>query len=153
MLFALLASLATAEAPAEPGREVDRDCYDAVVTARIVRQLPTVIPHCGADCIIMTWPWFVELDVRRVVIGTAPRGRLLTQVMLHNYYRDDLGTQRWWLRRNSLDGFNVLRVDDRSRPERCAADMPPANAHIRPGNGRTLLDLVREAEQSEDAFP
>lgn len=43
--------------------------YDAEVAASVVRQTPTVIGPCGDDCIVIGWPWVVELRVRRVHSG------------------------------------------------------------------------------------
>ena len=131
---------AASEAEAEP------DCFDAAVSASIVRQVPTLHPDCGKDCIIMSWPWFVELDVERVEEGEAPTGRLTVLTVQHTYYVRDLGVRHWWLRRNAHGGFNMLRLGARPRPSRCAKGTPPARPFIRPGPGRTLRELMREGE-------
>jgi hypothetical protein len=123
------------------------DCFDALVDAIIVRQTPTVVPECGDDCIIMRWPWIVELDVERVIRGKAPSTSLTVLTVQHTYYRTYLGARRWWLRRNSLGAFNVLSVDDKERLPRCTEGSPPAGPYIQPGNGRTLRDLAREGEE------
>ena len=124
----------------------EEDCYDALISARIIRQVPSVSPDCGEDCIIMSWPWFVDLKVDRVLEGNVKRGRLSVLTIQHGSYRTDLGARKWWLRRNSEGQFNVLRLDEDARPSRCPADAPPAIAYIQPGNGKTLNMLRREAE-------
>ena len=54
----------------------------AIVSARIVRQTPSVMPNCDG-CWVMVWPWFLKLDVRRVEVGQASRGRQLTLALQH----------------------------------------------------------------------
>jgi len=126
--------------------EETAQCYDAVVSARIVRQTPSVMPDCDG-CWMMVWPWFLELDVRRVEEGQASRGLQLTLALQHTYFRTDLGIQRWWLRRNSLGGFNVLRLGNEDKPRRCADGSAPAAPYLRPGPGKTLQDFLREGQQ------
>jgi hypothetical protein len=120
-------------------------CFDALVSARIVRQTPTVIGECGDTCIIVEWPWIVDLDVRRVLEGNAPSGRITVLTIQHTYYRRGLAAGRWWLRRNSLGTFNVIRTEA-LRPRRCETGMAPAPAYYRPSDGQTLEDLRREGE-------
>jgi hypothetical protein len=132
--------------PATAAEPVSEDCFDALVSARIVRQIPTVMPNCGNGCIVMIWPWFLDLRVRRVLEGEAQRGNLTVLSMQHTDYRRDLGVRSWWLRRNSQGGFNLLRRSPDDRPPRCAPGSPPAVAYIHPGGPRTLADYRREAE-------
>jgi len=120
----------------------DADCYDAEVSARIVSQTPTVMGHCD-DCIIISWPWIVDLDVRRIYSGDLRRGRLTVLAVLHNDFRRDLGARRWKLRRNNQGGFNLLRNAEEVTA-RCANDAAPATAYITPPDGQTLEDLRRE---------
>src|SRR5688572_12948623 len=129
-----------APAPAEP------DCFDAEVSARILRQTPTVFPDCGTDCIVARWPWFLDLDVRRVHSGPAGTGRLTVQSVQHTDYRSDLGARLWLLRRNTLGGFNLVALAEGRRPRRCSAGTPPATPFIQPGAGRTLEEIRREGE-------
>lgn len=121
----------------------EADCYDADVSARIVSQIPTVFPNDDDGWITISWPWIVDLDVSRVYSGEARRGRMSVLAVLHTYYRRDLGSRRWKLRRNDLGGFNLLRGAENLRV-RCAADQPPATAYIKPPDGQTLEDLRRE---------
>lgn len=124
----------------------ETDCYDAEVSARIVSQIPTVFPDSDDGWIVMSWPWFVDLDVSRVHSGDIQRGRLTTLAVLHTYYRRDLGSRRWKLRRNDLGGFNLLRGAE-DTTARCEADRPPAPAYIKPPHGQTLDDLRREGRE------
>lgn len=124
----------------------DVDCYDAEVSARIISQTPTVIPDCGDDCIVFSWPWILDLDIRHVHFGDLRRGRLTVIAVLHTDFRSDLGSRRWKLRRNDLGGFNLLRDAD-NLTTRCAADQPPATAFITPADGQTLEELRREGRE------
>lgn len=127
--------------------EADDECYDAIVLARIVRQTPSTYGDCGPDCIIMSWPWFMQLDVKKVIEGEVRKGRMLALTVQHTYYRRDLGAIRWWLRRNSLGGFNVLRTSEEEGLKRCALSTPPQTPYIQPANGQTLEDLLNEEEK------
>lgn len=142
----LLASIVVAA----PSARADDEpyCYDAIVKARIVRQTPSVFPDCGGDCIVMVWPWFIDLDVKGAENGDVPRGRLRTLAMMHTFYLRDLGVRRWWLRRNALSGYNLLRFGAEDKPERCPAGTAPARAYLRLGPGQTLDDLWREGDRA-----
>lgn len=130
----LLVSAANAASPP--------DCFDAEISGRIVRQIPTVLPECGPTCIVMRWPWFLDLQVRRIHRGRVARGPLTVLSIQHTDY-GDLDFRRWWLRRNDAGGFNLVPEDGRARPY-CTAGTPPARAYIQPGPGKTLDDLRRE---------
>lgn len=147
LLLAGLAAL-TASLACDVGAAVaqDAECYDAEVSARIVSQIPTVFPDSDDGWIVMSWPWIVDLDVNRVHSGDASRGRMTVLAVLHTYYRRDLGSRRWKLRRNDLGGFNLLRGAE-NLTTRCAADQPPATAFIKPAVGQTLEDLRREGRE------
>jgi hypothetical protein len=126
----------------------DAECYDAEVSARIVSQTPTVMGQCD-DCIIISWPWIVDLDVRRIHSGDVQRGRLTVLTVQHTDFRRDLGARRWKLRRNNQGGFNLLR-DAESITARCANDAAPVLAYITPPDGQTLEDLRREGRAHYD---
>ena len=128
------------------------DCYDAIVKARVVYQVPSVVPDCGPDCIIMVWPWFLDLNVSKVVEGTASQGQLQTQIMLHKFFRRDHATRKWWLRRNTLGSFNVLRSGNEGIKQRCANDAKPAKAYLEPGPDKTLAELRAEGERAYRAY-
>lgn len=149
ILFACFArsTPASADTAAEP------DCFDALIYASIVHQTPTVMPDCGDDCIIMSWPWVLELDVERVSKGNIALGPLTVLTVQHTDYRTDLGARRWWLRRNSLGLFNVLRLSEKTEIPHCAKDAQPARPYIKPADGKTLRDLVKEGEEYYGRHP
>lgn len=151
-LVGVAVSAGVAASPLAAAPAPEADCYDSLVLATIHRQTPTPIPNCGDDCIVMRWPWIVELDVERVVRGKLVPSRLTVLTVQHSNYRTDLGAWRWRLRRNTLGGFNVIGFkvpgfEDRARLPRCPKGTPPAEPFIEPGEGRTLGDLLRESRE------
>ncbi len=138
---------AIALASAEPaGAATEAECFDAEVSATIGRQTPTVMPECGG-CIIMRWPWIVDLRVRRVHAGQVQRGPLTVLTLQHTDYRTDLGARRWLLRRNTLGSFNVVHHPERGALRRCSADAPAVRPLIRPADGETINELRRTGEE------
>ncbi len=127
-------------------------CFDAFVSAKILRQTPTPASDCGDDCIVMSWPWILDLEVEHVLKGRAPTGRLTVLTVQHTYFRTGLGARRWWLRRNMLGGFNVL-MEAETTPSRCAKDTPPAQPYVTPSEGQTLRDLRRDGERQYGPGP
>ncbi|WP_339914979.1 hypothetical protein [uncultured Brevundimonas sp.] len=123
------------------------ECFDAEVSARIARQTPTVMNDCGPDCIVMAWPWIVELDVRRVYSGDLARGPVTVLTVQHTYYNQVRNGRHWWLRRNTLGTYNVLQPAQGETLQKCAADSPAASPFIQPPDGKTLDDLRREGEE------
>lgn len=123
----------------------DAECYDAEVSARIVSQTPTVTPGCD-DCIIMRWPWIVDLDVRRVHSGDAHRGPLTVLTVQHTDFRHDIGMVRWKLRRNTRGQFNVVWFGE-NPTRQCSPSESLAQPYITPADGQTLEDLRREGRQ------
>jgi hypothetical protein len=114
----------TAVASADPvNAAAEATCFDAEVSATIVRQTPTVMPECD-DCIIMRWPWIIDLRVRRVHAGHVQRGPLAVITIQHGDYRADHGARRWLLRRNTLGSFNAS-VNRRKKPSLAASQMLP----------------------------
>lgn len=132
---ALAAFAAFGGAPAQSATP----CYDAEVSARILSQTPTVAPDCD-DCILMRWPWIIDLDVRRVHSGGVGRGRLTVLAVQHTAIRRDPGSVRVRLRRNAEGGFNLVGLG-RHPARRCAPNELPASAPITPPEGQTLEDL------------
>jgi hypothetical protein len=133
--------------------EVDSPpCYDALVSAKIVRQIPNVIPDCGPDCFVMRWPWFDDLAIEHVLKGSAPTGRVTVLVMQHTYLISS-HVSRWPLRRNELGGYNVVEGADLKRIAVCPPNTPPARPYIRPTNGQTLSDLIEEGKQRYGDWP
>lgn len=129
------------------------ECYDAVVKGRIVEQTPSVFPESDDGSITLVWPWFLKLNVSKVVVGAAPTGPLLVLSMQHTSFRKGLGWRRWWLRRNSLGGFNLLRFGETENLPRCSAGGEVAEALIRPGPNQTLDGLLKDGERAYRARP
>ena len=146
--FATIALLAGPATTASAQIDRSLECIDALVSAKVTRQIPSVFAGCGNDCIVVSWPWFIDLKVERVLKGRAPLGRMTIQAVLHTSYRSNLGTRPWALRRNDLGGFNLIRTSDPKRLPFCTDSTGPASPYIRPGKGRTLDDLMREGEQA-----
>lgn len=143
----LVATLIGSTAHAQ-GSDDTAECYDAVVKGRIVEQTPSVFPESDDGTITLVWPWFLKLDVRRVVVGTASTGPLLVLSMQHTSFRKDLGWRRWWLRRNSLGGLNLLRFGEVENLPRCSTGGEVADALIRPGPNQTLEELLQEGQRA-----
>ena len=116
-------------------------CYDVAVIARPVDQVPSDA-DCGADCIMSSWPWFIDLDIDHVVEGELSARTVRTLSVQHTYFLEQ--PRSWMLRRNGAGGFNILHAEDGIVPTRCPADAAPADPYIRPGAGRTLDDLREE---------
>jgi hypothetical protein len=57
-------------------------CFDAEVSASIVRQTPTITPG-GENCLIMRWPWIVDLRIQRVHASEVRRGPLTVLTLEH----------------------------------------------------------------------
>jgi hypothetical protein len=114
-------------------------CYDAKVRARPVDQVPSEIGDCGGDCIIMSWPWFVDLQVKRVIDGVLPSKMVRVLTVQHTYRVSREGT--WLLRKNTAGGYNVLAPEDGASLARCSAEVASVQPYIRPGEGHTLEDL------------
>lgn len=128
-------------------------CYDAEVSARIIRQTPTVMVDCGDDCIIMAWPWIIDLNVRWVYSGSVSRGPVTVLAVQHTYFSQPRNGRRWWLRRNSLGTYNIVQRNADEPLQRCLADAVPARPYISPADGQTLNDLRREGEERYGADP
>jgi hypothetical protein len=114
-------------------------CFDAKVRAKPIEQVPSLIPDCGDDCIVMSWPWFVDLQVSRTIEGKVPSRKLRVLTIQHTHFQSRYST--WLLRKNSLGGYNVLRIAKDSKIARCPKNVAPANAYLNPGEGGTLDDL------------
>ena len=151
-VHSIVAAVATLLASAPAVASVP-ECFDAEVTARTTRQTPTVAGDCGPDCIVIAWPWIVELDVSRVHSGPILRGPLTVLTLQHTYYGKGRNGRRWWLRQTTLGTYNVVQPEDGETPPRCSADRPPAQPFVRPPDGKTLEDLRREGERRYGAAP
>jgi hypothetical protein len=148
MLTAPVASIAHAQS-----LDVAPECYDAIVEGKIEKQTPSVFSDSNDGSITMVWPWLLSLNVRQVVVGSIPTGPLQVLSMQHTSFRKGLGSRRWWLRRNSLGGFNLLRFAEAEGLPRCAVGREAAQALIRPGPNQTLDDLLRDGERAYRSQP
>lgn len=144
---------AAANSPAWAETQETPDCYDAIVVAKILRQTPSVFPDSKGDFIVMVWPWFLKLEVSRTLSGHIPIGPIIVQSLQHSSFREDLGAQRWWLRRNSLGGFNLLRFAESEGLSKCSEDGQLAEPYIRPGPGQTIDSLLSDGERAYGAHP
>ena len=142
LTLALLSCVATTDALAE-----ESECYDAEVSASIISQTPTVMPNCGEDCIIMRWPWILEIDVQDIHFGEVPTGPLMVLSVQHTDIRGDLGVLRWKLRHNAQGGLNAVGILGGGPQRHCSVDEEPARAFITPPTGDSLDDLLREGRQ------
>lgn len=122
------------------------ECYDAVLVATIGRQLSVPIPR-DIDWIIMRWPILVDIKVQHVLEGDVERSRWTVLALRHGRYRSDAGPLTLHLRRNRLGTFDIISSRD---PRRCASGKAADRGYVQPYRGRTLRDVIREAEEEED---
>lgn len=144
-VFLLVALALVTTASVAWGKETS-DCYEAAVYGRVAHQLPSEFPDCGPDCIVMQWPWFLDLRVERVIAGNLRRGTLPVLSVQHTYFRANYRTT-WWLRRNTADGFNVVSRGKTTTLLPCPTGTPAVEPYLRPHDGQTLDDLRRVAER------
>ncbi len=118
------------------------NCYDVKLIARPIEQIPSEIPDCGSDCIIMSWPWFVDLKVTRVLDGQVADKTIGILTVQHTYMVRKDGV--WLLRMSSTGGYNALRYTEEHGIERCPAGTPPTRPYIGTGDPHAL-NALREA--------
>lgn len=129
------------------------ECFDAEIVAKIAAQVPSELPELDDGSIIMEWPYFIDLDVEQVSKGRLSSRRLTVLSIQHTYFRTDLGSKTWWVRRNNLGGYNLLRISGGRNPPRCPPGTPPARAYLEPRNGATLEDLRSDGERRYGSKP
>lgn len=76
-------------------------CYDLKVRAKPTAQVPTEIIN-EPGYIITSWPWFIDLDVKRILDGQFNGRKLTALAVLHTSYVKK--TRDFLLRRNMLGG-------------------------------------------------
>jgi hypothetical protein len=141
--------LATAAAISAGSAADESICYDVKLVAKPIAQVPNVFPEADcADCIVMRWPWFLDLRVKRVVEGSLEGEQVRVLTVQHATMKPRNMT--WWLRRNSAGGFNAIWADDEALARRCPPDTPLAVPYIQPGPGETLDDLRVKGLQAYD---
>jgi hypothetical protein len=117
-------------------------CFDAVISARPVHQIPSEMPEC--DCIIMQWPWFVDLQIDRVLKGKAEKGTVSALAMMHTYIDSD-NSKFWGLRRNTAGGFNATFI--LKRPTVCATNSKAVEPYLQVQAGQTMEELRSAGEK------
>jgi len=130
---------------ATPRTTTDADnCYDALVRAKAIAQIPTPLPQLDdPNRIIFAWPWFVDLEISRVLEGTVDGKVVKALAVLHSSWVSDEMT--FALRRTTVGNFNILRGDPKNL-RRCDRSVPAEVPYIDPAKGQTLDDLRRESE-------
>jgi hypothetical protein len=146
MIRAALIALATiASLPAAVSAEAlfnADDCYDLKIQARVIEQIPSEIPNC-ADCIIMSWPWFLDLKIRHILGGDRQPRVVRVLSVQHTYLKSRYGT--WRLRKNAAGGLNVVSAEVAA--QRCAISSPPTSAYIKPPKGESMDTLRAKGEK------
>jgi len=129
-----------------PAGASEIECYDAKVWAKPVAQIPSAYPRDDdPDVIIISWPWFLDLKIQRVLDGDVERGTVTALAVMHNNYVKKNRT--WLLRKNTVGMFNVVRSDSPASIRRCNPDTLPAKPYITPAPDKTYADLRREGEE------
>lgn len=143
---AICAAWAGAAASSAPPSAVAAQCFDALIAARITAQVPSDFPDAEDGYIIMSWPYFIDLDVKQVIKGSLPGKKITALSVQHSYWKTNLGKRKWWVRRNSEGGYNLLQVEPGREPPLCPPNTLPAQAYLQPADGETLEDLRRKGE-------
>lgn len=119
--------------------EAKATCFDAKIRARPIEQIPSEFPDCGNDCIIISWPWFIDLKVSRVIEGSVP-GKIVRVLAIQHTYL--VARERTWLlRKNTAGGYNYLALENDVTPVLCSANAASVEPYIRPSKGQTLDEL------------
>ncbi len=125
-------------------RAEEPECYDAKVLAKPIGQIPTMFPN-EPGYIVISWPWFVDLRVKRVIDGDLEAKEITALAVLHSGYVRKYRT--FLLRRNSLNGFNILRPEQPGTVQKCQTGITPMQSYLRPADGEALEDYRRAGEE------
>lgn len=125
-----------------PPRVDESDCYDLKVRAKPIGQFPTAFPN-DPNYIVISWPWFVDLKVERVIDGRLNDPNMSALAVLHSEYVDK--TRTWLLRENTLGEYNILRLVEPEKAKKCAQGKVRPEPYIRPSEGETLESLRQAA--------
>lgn len=128
-------------------------CFDALVVAKVVGQVPSDFPNSDNDYINMSWPYFIDLDIVRVVEGQIEGRKVTALSVQHTYWRSDLRARRWWLRRNTASGYNILRIENGAKPPKCPQGAAPDRAYLEPAPGQTLDEMRKAGERRYGSRP
>lgn len=144
MRATLLASavLALSGCATTPSIVSETDCYDLKVQAKPIGQFPTPFPR-DPNYIVISWPWFVDLEVTRVIDGQFNESKISALAVLHSGYVESSRT--WLLRENTLGEYNILRLVEPQQSERCAQNVARPEPYLRPSDGETLAALRQAA--------
>lgn len=123
-----VAAMALTSSPVMADETEPVECYDAMVYGGVVKQIPAKI-STRADEIVMSWPWFLDIDVKKVRKGEARIGVISVLALQHAPFVQNRDFN-WWLRRNSEGGFNLIRTGKKVSLEPCAADAVPVQPYI-----------------------
>jgi len=129
----------------QPAFAEEHQCYDLKIRAKPVAQIPTEIVE-EPGYIVMSWPWFIDLDVKRVLEGEFNERKLTVLAVLHTSYVPK--TRVFLLRSNTLGGFNMLRPEKPEELTRCNAGMGPMLSYLRPAEGKSLEDYRLAGEKA-----
>jgi hypothetical protein len=103
-------------------------CFDVKIKARAIEQIPSDIGKPTDGSIIMTWPWFIDLEVKRVLNGELLSNVVTVQSLQHTHFVSR--TRTWYLRRNSLGGFNAIVWAEGTYLKLCDAGSAPVDAFV-----------------------
>lgn len=145
MRSGVLLSALAALSLGQPAYADEPECYDLKIRAKPVAQIPTEIV-AEPGYIVMSWPWFVDLDVKRVLDGEFKEKKLTALAVLHTSYVPK--TRVFLLRRNTLGGFNMLRPEKPEELTRCNAGVGPMLSYLRPVEGKSLEDYRLAGEKA-----
>ena len=120
----------------------ETDCYDLKVRAKPIGQFPTPFPN-DPNYIVISWPWFVDLEVSRVINGSLSDPKIPALAVLHSGYVDKSRT--WLLRENTLGEYNILRLAEPGKAKRCSQGVDRPEPYMRPSEGETLESLRQAA--------
>lgn len=130
-----------------------QECFDALVVAKVVGQVPSDFASSDDDYIIMSWPYFIDLDIVRVLEGQVEAKKITALSVQHTYWRSDLGARKWWLRRNTAGGYNILRIENGAKPPKCPQGAAPDRAYLEPAPGQTLDEMRQAGERRYGSRP
>lgn len=125
------------------------ECYDAKIKAKPTAQIPIVYANDDPDTIVISWPWFVDLKVLKVLEGNIQEYKVATLAVLHTNYISK--ARIWLLRRNTAGFYNIIRAEPTSVP-RCGRDSPPAQPYLRLADGETYENYRREGEEQLERY-
>ena len=140
--FFALASALLAGCATTPPSVSQTDCYDLKVRAKPVGQFYTPFPD-DPNYIVLSWPWFVDLEVTRVIDGQLDDPKISALAVLHSAYGSE--TRTWLLREHTLGGYNILRLSEPEKSKQCASGEALPEPYLRPSEGDTLESLRRAA--------